>query len=118
MEQVVPEGARSHARGKIGVAGGDQAKVAVDQAAAADSSKLALLQHPQELCLDLEGQVRDLVQEKGGAVRQLEDAHPLTVGAGEGAAFVAEELALEQGGRDGAAVHGDELPRRPVAQLA
>ena len=117
MEQVLPEGARSHARGKIGVAGGDQAKVAADQARAADASKLALLQHAQELCLGLEGQVRDLVEEKGGAVRQLEDAHPPTVGAGEGAAFVAEELALEQRRRDGVAVHGDELPGRSVAQL-
>src|SRR2546428_4074886 len=117
MEQVLPEGARSHARGKIGVAGGDQAKVAADQAATADSSKHALLQHAEELCLGLEGQVRDLVQEKGAAVRQLEDAHPPTVGAGEGTAFVAEELALEQGGRDGVAVHGDEIPGRSVAQL-
>src|SRR5437870_12152971 len=117
MEQVVPEGPSSHARGKIGVAGGDQAKVAVDRAAAADSSKLALLQHAQELCLRLEGQVRDLVQEKCAAVCELEDAHPPTVGAGEGAAFVAEELALEQGGRDGVAVHGVELPVCAVAQL-
>jgi len=30
---------------------------------------------------------------------------------------VAEELALEQGGRDGVAVHGDEIPGRSVAQL-
>src|SRR5439155_26099110 len=99
MEQILPEGARSHARGEIGVAGGDQPKIATDQGATADSAKLALLQHPEELCLGLEGQVRDLVEEKGAAVRQLEDAHPLPVGAGEGAAFVAEELALEQGGR-------------------
>src|SRR2546427_11203455 len=94
MEQVVPEGPGSHARGKIGVAGGDQAKVAVDRAAAADSSKLALLQHAQELCLRLEGPVRDLVPEKGAAVPELEDAHPPAVGAGEGARFVAGGLAL------------------------
>ena len=41
-------------------------------------------------------------------VGALEDPLALAIGAGEGAALVAEQLALDQAGRDGAAVDGDE----------
>ena len=41
-------------------------------------------------------------------MRALEVALVLAVGAGEAAALVAEELALDQGRRDRAAVHGQE----------
>ena len=46
---------------------------------------LALLQHAQELGLEVERQVADLVEEERAAVGQLEQAGPVARGAGEGA---------------------------------
>src|SRR6185437_10620158 len=55
-----------------------------------------------------EREVADLVQEEGAAVGLLEEAAPRFVGAGEGAAIVAEELALEETLGHAGAVDGDE----------
>ena len=52
--------------------------------------------------------VADLVEEERAAVGELELAGAVAVRAGEGAAGVAEELALEQLGRDRRAVERDE----------
>ena len=59
-------------------------------------SMRALLQHAQELHLHLAGELADLVEEQGAAVRELEATGLLRDRAGERAALVAEELALEQ----------------------
>ena len=71
---------------------------------AAEPLECALLEHPQQLGLQLERQVADLVEEQRAAVGQLEAARPSRRdGAGEGALLVAEQLALEQaGGQRGA----------------
>ena len=63
---------------------------------AADALERHLLEHPEELGLDLEVDVADLVQEEGPAVGLLEAAHAVAVGAGERPLDVAEQLALEQ----------------------
>jgi hypothetical protein len=52
----------------------------------------------------------DLVEQDGPARGLLEQAAPIAVGAREGALDAAEELGLEQVGRDGAAVDADEGP--------
>ena len=57
---------------------------------------LALLQRAQQLGLQLERQLADLVEEQRAAVRELEAARAALQRAGEGAALVAEELALDQ----------------------
>src|SRR5205814_884140 len=69
------------------------------------------------LDLQREGQLADLVEEERSVVGLLEEPCPVRDGIGERAALVAEELALEQILRDGAAVHGDEraaAPARPA----
>ena len=63
-------------------------------------SNSLLLQHAQQLRLQLERDVADLVEKQRAAVRQLEAADPLRDRAGERAALVAEELALQQAGRE------------------
>src|SRR5262249_58444172 len=68
----------------------------------------ALLQHAEQLGLGVSGQVADLVEEDGAAVGQLEAAHAAADGPGEGALFVAEQLALDQSGRQGGTVDRDE----------
>ena len=68
------------------------------------------------LRLELERQLADLVEEDGAAVRQLEAADLAGVRAGEGAALVAEQLALDQRRRQRGAVDDDE--RRVAARAA
>ena len=79
--------------------------------AAADARELALLQHAQQLRLQAERHVADLVEEEGAAGGGLELADAALGGAGERAALVAEELALEQLVRDRRAVERDERVR-------
>ena len=54
----------------------DDADVDLDGAVAADAPDLALLEHAQELGLQVERQLAELVEEDGAAVRQLERALP------------------------------------------
>ena len=63
------------------------------------------------------GRLADLVQEDGAALGLPAEAVVVAVGAGERALDVAEELALEQGLGNGAAVDGHEGPVGPVAAL-
>ena len=66
----------------------------------------------QQLGLQRRLHLADLVQHQRAAVRLLELADARRRGAGEGAALVAEQLALEELGRQRRAVH---LHERPVA---
>src|SRR5262249_13624506 len=71
--------------------------------------------------LHAERQLPDLVEEDGAAVRRLEQALAVAVGAGERAADVAEELALEERRRERRAVADDErtvVERREVVHRA
>ena len=70
-----------------------------------------LLQHAQHLGLRLQAHVADLVEEDRAAVRQLELAAAVGHGAGERAAHVAEQLALDQLLGNRRAVHLDERRR-------
>jgi hypothetical protein len=72
--------------------------------------ELAGLQDAQELRLLAEGDIGDFVEEEGAAVGQLEAPDPVVLGVGEGAAHVAEELALEQGLGKAARVDGHQWP--------
>ena len=85
----------AHVVGQVAVGGGDHAHVHAHGLRAADALELLLLQHAQQLHLRLERQVADLVEEDGAVVGQLEAALLLLHRAGERAAFVAEQLALD-----------------------
>ena len=58
-------------------------------------------------------QIADLVEEERAALRQLDLAGHAAIGAGERAALVAEELALDELDRQRRAVDGDERPGLP-----
>ena len=75
------------------------------------------LQHPQQLRLQLAGKVSDLVEEERAAGGDLEAADHSRHGAGEGAFLVAEQLALDQCGRQRRAVDRDERPRAAPAAV-
>ena len=93
---------------------GDDADVDLDRLAAADALELALLEHAQHLRLRVRVHVADLVEEQRAAIGELELAAALLGRAGERALLVAEQLALDQLGRDRRAV---ELHERPVLAL-
>ena len=76
--------------------------------AAADTIDLVLLEHAQQLRLQRRLHLAHLVEQQRAAVRQLELAELARRRAGERAALVAEELALEQLARQRRAVDRDE----------
>ena len=93
---------------EVAIGGGDDADVDGLGAIAAEAFEFLLLQDAQEFWLELERDVADFVEEKSAAIGEFEAADFLVDGAGEGAAFVAEEFGFEQAGGNGGAIHFDE----------
>ena len=94
----------------------DDPHVDLDRLGAADRRERALLQHAQQLDLQRGGHVADLVEEERAAVGDLEQPRLILHRAGERAAHVAEQRALEQVVVERRAVLDDErlLRARPV----
>ena len=63
---------------------------------ASDRPVLALLQHPQELGLQVRRHLANLVEQQRSAFGHFEEPDLVGVGARERALLVAEELALDQ----------------------
>ncbi len=119
--QVLAEGAGPHHRLEVAVRGGQHAHIDLDRTVAAEARELAVLQHVQQLGLEGRRHVADLVEHHRALLRELELADARLPGAGEGAAFVAEQLAFQQVRRQRRAVHLHERPgpsRRPPVHLA
>ena len=116
--QVLAEAAGEHVGLEIAVGRRDDAHVdtcACDRrrrARTPDSCKTR-----NSLGLQIERDVADLVEEQRAAVGELEAARAILEGAGDGAADVAEELALEQLPGDRGAVDLDHRPDA-AAELA
>ena len=108
VEQVLAEVTVGDPRFQVAVGGGDHAHIAADGLVAADAFEAALLQHAQQLDLHRQAHVADLVQQQGAAFGHLEAALARAQRTGERALFMAEQLAFQQVGRDGAAVDGHE----------
>src|SRR5690606_37917712 len=85
-------------------------------AGAAEPPDTAVLQDPQELRLERKRHLRDLVQEEGAAIRELEASGSRPGRPGEGALLVAEDLALDQRFGDRRRVDGDERAVAAAAQ--
>ena len=66
------------------------------------------LESPQQLALGLEIHPRDFVQQQRAALGRAEQAEVIDIRAAEGAAFVAEELALDQIARYRRTIHRHE----------
>src|SRR5213594_370725 len=115
--EILAEGAASDGLLEVRVRGGDEPDVDLDRASTADSLDLALLEHAQELHLELGPQCADLVEEHGAPLRQLELPQLPPVGAGERALLVAEQIGLDERLGDGGRVDGDEGPVTPRALM-
>src|SRR5262245_12189734 len=97
--------------------GGDNADIDLDALRAAEALDLTLLEHAQQLDLDVGRQIADFVEEDRGAIGQLEAPDLPRQRAGEGALLATEQLALDQRRRDGRAVDADHLPAAPRAHV-
>src|SRR5690606_23779687 len=96
---------------EVDVGGGDHPGIGAEHLAAADAEELAVLEDVEQLRLELLRQVADFVEKEGTLGRLLEATGARGGGAGEGAAFVAEKLGLQQLTRQRRTAHGDELLR-------
>src|SRR5262249_7915238 len=108
--QILAEAPRLDGGFQILVRRGDDARVRPNGVAPTDPGELALLEHAEQLRLESERQLADLVEEERASRRRLELADAPLGRPGEGAALVAEELALEELVRDRGAVERDERP--------
>src|SRR5205085_3100424 len=106
--EVLPEMARRRVGGEVAVGGGDDADVDLDLARAADALELLLLQHAQQLRLEVEPHLADLVEEQRAAMRPLERPLDALDRAGERALLVAEQRALDQPLGERGAIQLDE----------
>ena len=86
-----------------------------DRGVPADARDLTVLQHAQQVDLDLGRHVADLVEEQRALVGELDLAAAAGHRAGERAPLVAEQLALQQPLGEGAAVHHHERAEAAVA---
>src|SRR4051812_5217582 len=105
IPEVFSEAARGHLPGQVAVGRRDDADVDVERPVAAHPLEVAVLQHPEQLRLQLERQLADLVEEERGAVRHFEAALALRLRAGESALLVSEQLAFGERVRKRGAVH-------------
>ena len=110
VEEVRPEGSLLNQQGQAAVAGGQDADVAVLHLAGAQGPELLVLEEAEEGHLPLRGEGVHLVQEEGATFGEGDQARLILLGVGKGALAVAEQLALDEGVRDGPAVDGDERP--------
>ena len=115
--EVLAEAPRLDLVLEIPVRGADHPDIHHDLALPTEAAQPLLLEHAEELGLQLDGNLSHLVEEQRAAVGQLPGAEAPLVGPGEGAALVTEHLALDQRGGNGGAVDGNEGLVAPGAEL-
>src|SRR6267378_5699308 len=86
----------------------NQTDVDTVRPATSQTFELLLLQYPQQLRLQGQGNVADFVEEQCSSVSHFEPANFLSDGTGESALFVAEQFAFEQVKRNSSAIQLDE----------
>src|SRR5262249_13906204 len=112
VEEIAPEAPALDLGLEAAVAGGDDARVDVTHAVAADGLDLAGLEHAKETRLHGGGRVADLVEEHGATACLDEEPRSIAQGAREGPADVTEQLALEQRlGERGAVLDEERIAR-------
>ena len=110
VEQVLAELPARHHLGEVAVGGRDHPHVDRARDARAQHLVGAVLEHPQQLHLRGGSSSPISSRKMVPPSRHLEAPLAVRPGVGEGAAHVAEHLALEEGRGDAAEVHLDERP--------
>ena len=109
--EIVAQDAAGLARANRLVAGAQDARAAHETLIAADALVAPVRQHAKELRLQRAVEITDLVEEERAAAGRLDPSRAARGGAREGAALVAEELALKQRRRQRGQVDRDERRR-------
>src|SRR5262249_28988153 len=118
IEEILTELARRHGLLRHAVGRRDHPHVDLDLVlAAADSPEAPLLEDTEQLGLSRAVHLGDLAEEQVAAVGELETAGPSLGGAGESAALVAEQLALDQRLGDRRAVDRDERAVPTIGEI-
>src|SRR5262245_5350548 len=117
VEEVFAEGAGSDALLEVLVRGGDDACVDVDRPRAAEPLDLPLLEDAKQLDLDVRRQIANLVEEDRRLIRQLETSDLARKRTCVSASLAAEQLALDERGRNGGTVHPHHRAMAPRAEL-
>src|SRR5262249_27899517 len=113
--QIAAESAFRDLALKIPMRRGNHPDIDLSGVRGSDPLERPLLQYTQQLCLQLRREIADLVEEQRAPMRQLETALAQRHRAGERAAFVTEQLALDECRRQCCAVHDDEHRRPSLA---
>ena len=106
--QIFAKAAGRHFGFQIAVRGGDHLHVDVHRMSRTDRSDFLLLQHAQQLGLQVERHFADFVQKDDPLLGGPKHTQRASVGAGEGPLLVTEQLALGQRGRERRAVDRNE----------
>src|SRR5262249_23191396 len=93
---------------QIAIGRGNDPDVDLDRLRPADALELALLEHAQELDLNVHRHLPDLIQEDRASLGQFESPDPPLDRSGERAFLMAEQLAFDQPTRQRGAVDLDE----------
>ena len=113
MVQVFAEFAVGNGRLQVLVGGRHHAHIDADVLVAAHAGDFVFLQGAKHLGLGRSAHVAHFVQEQSAALGLLELSFSLGHGACEGAFFMPKQLALDQFGRNGGAVHLHKWTGRP-----
>src|SRR5262249_33814704 len=105
IEEIWPERARRAAGRELAIRRGDDSHVDPHRLGSPDAFELRLLEDAEESGLRSGGELAHLIEEQRAPVGQLETSDPPRMSAREGAALVAEELALHEVQRNRAAIH-------------
>jgi len=107
-EKIFAELARGDGSREVGVRDGDEARLDVQRFGAAETLERALLQNAEQFCLRVGRKRGDFVEDDGAGATEFETAEFTVHSAGERAAFVTEELALDERGRKRGAIDFEE----------
>jgi hypothetical protein len=113
--KVLAESPFAHRALEVAVRGRENAHIHLNRLGSAHAFECLLLEHAQDLRLNAERDVADFVEQDGAAVGSLDHAELARHRAGERAALVAEQLALEQRlGNRGAIDHHHRTVEAPA----
>jgi hypothetical protein len=116
VEEIATESFVANVFFQIAVRRRNYTHIYLDRLHAAKALELVLLEHTEEHDLRVSRKLADLVEEKRSAVRLLKTSFPALDRAGEGAAFMAEQLGGEQRLGDCGAVYLDERCSRAIGE--
>ncbi len=102
---------------QVAIGGRDHARSHRPRLRRADPLELAIFQNAQQLDLQRRTELADLVEKDRAVARHLEAARMMLDRTGEGALLVSEQLALDDGFGERAAVHVDEATVRSVREM-